>query len=282
MLLGGDGVTAFDASKEDEPFPLRAYHLFDLGDIIVCQKCLGNKGHNALYPCRNCLILAIRDWQGNKKTHYTPLRIPKQHKPTAAENEARTKLKLRTHKEWVKTLDRMDAAETEEERKQIGKDAGLRQRPAFGAVGSIDYARSCPWDWMHVILENIIPNLFKLWSGDFKGLDEGKETYEIPPHIWDQIGQETAEAVKTIPASFVRVLKNIVTDRSSFTAETWCFWFLYLAPVLLKGRFTLDKYYDHMCDLVYIMKQTLKYSITEDELEELDERVNTWVEQYER
>lgn len=56
---------------------------------------------------------------------------------------------------------------------------------------------------MHVFLENIVPMLVKHWTGKFKGMDAGKEDYEIADHIWTEIGAETAAAITNIPATFV-------------------------------------------------------------------------------
>ncbi|KIK88627.1 hypothetical protein PAXRUDRAFT_115564, partial [Paxillus rubicundulus Ve08.2h10] len=93
-----------------------------------------------------------------------------------------------------------------------------------------------PWEWMHVFLENIIPALIKLWTGQFKGLDTRHEDYGIVPHIWAEVGEETISAVQDIPAACVHILGNIAKDggRLMFTAEAWGFWFMYLAPIMLK------------------------------------------------
>ena len=56
----------------------------------------------------------------------------------------------------------------------------------------------------------------------------------IPKEVWIEIGQETAEAVRYIPAGFIRVLGNIANDVSNFTVESWSFWFMYIAPIVLK------------------------------------------------
>lgn len=88
---------------------------------------------------------------------------------------------------------------------------------------------------MHLFLENIIPSLIKLWMGKYKGLDVGNGDYEIAPEVWEEIGWEIADVVGGIPATFVRKLPNIGTDRSNYTAEAWCFWFMYLAPLMLQN-----------------------------------------------
>jgi hypothetical protein len=131
-------------------------------------------------------------------------------------------------------------------------------------------------------MENICPFMVDHWTGKFKHLDAGSGDYEIASEVWDQIGVETAEAVKLIPAAFVRVLPNIATDRVSFTAESWCFWFLYLAPALLKGRFQHVKYYWHLCNFVDIIKTCLRFSITHREIDELEQNIIAWVQDYEK
>ena len=153
--------------------------------------------------------------------------------------------------------------------------------PALHRVSSVDLAQCYPWDWMHLFLENIIPALIKLWMGKYKGLDVGEESYEIDEETWNEIGRETAAAVKDIPAAFVRRLTDIATDRGTYTAEAWCFWFMYLAPYILHSRFADQKYHRHLCDLVDIMKTCLQFEITENEIDELEVKIHNWVRLYE-
>lgn len=68
--------------------------------------------------------------------------------------------------------------------------------------------------------------------GTFKGLGPGNEDYEIEGHIWELIGDETANATHTIPSAFVRPLGNVAENQTYFTAESWGFWFIHLAPAL--------------------------------------------------
>jgi hypothetical protein len=56
---------------------------------------------------------------------------------------------------------------------------------------------------------------------------------------------------------------------------------MYLAPILLEGRFTNKKYYDHMITLVEIMKMTLKFELTKAEIDIMEDRVIRWVRLYE-
>ena len=69
---------------------------------------------------------------------------------------------------------------------------------------------------------------------------------------------------------------------SLFTAESWCFWFVYLAPFLLENRFPKKKYYTHMQELSNIMKVTLQFHITAEEVDDIEEHLCKWVEKYEK
>ncbi len=100
-----------------------------------------------------------------------------------------------------------------------------------------------------------------LWRGTFKGLDDGKEDYIISDHLWPLIGKETTEAMALIPADFVRSLGNPVEDQANMTAEGWSFWFMSIAPIVLKGRFKKVEYYNHFEKLVRIMKTCTQFSL---------------------
>ncbi|KAJ7808167.1 hypothetical protein B0H14DRAFT_3482564 [Mycena olivaceomarginata] len=146
---------------------------------------------------------------------------------------------------------------------KLAKFHGIKGLPALCRVGSMDSAHSYPWDFMHLLFENIIPNLVKLWSGKFKGLDTVTEDYKISEEVWVDIWAETAEAMKDIPSAFSR---SLVAGPGKFTAEAWCFWFVYMAPALLKDRFSHPKYHTHACKLSDIIKKCLQFEITDTEL----------------
>ncbi|KAF9231532.1 hypothetical protein BU15DRAFT_55998 [Melanogaster broomeanus] len=248
------GIVTYD-SLDHEMFPLRAYKIFELGDIIAVEKLLDIRGHNAYCPCRSCLISGARNISGGGTNYYAPLIPPV---GSSLPRFDPMLLPMRTHEHFEETLEQIRNASTTKACNQIGKSTGLRIEnvdiPQRHHVGSINLAKSFPWEWMHLFAENIIPTLVKHWTGKFKHLDTGKEDYKIADHIWEDVGRETAEALKTIPSAFVRALGNIAEDHSYFTAESWAFWFMHLAPALLRHRFPKDKYYNHMCDLVTIMK----------------------------
>ncbi|KAF9492633.1 hypothetical protein BDN71DRAFT_1396437 [Pleurotus eryngii] len=129
---------------------------------------------------------------------------------------------------------------------------------------------------MHLLLENVAPNLIKLWISEFKGLDTGTEDYKLSGIAWQQIGREMKEATQSIPSAFVQALGNIAEDCSLFTAESWCFWFLHLALILLHGHFKKEKYYIHACDFVCIMKLSLWFTLTTNDVDKLGAQIISW------
>lgn len=140
------------------------------------------------------------------------------------------------------------------------------------------YGESNPLDGLHIFFENNAPNMFKFWSGKYKSLDTGVEDYEISAEVWEVIWEETAAAIQHLPADFVRVLGN---GPAYFTAESWCFWIVYLAPVLLEGRFSNPKYHTHLCQYSDIVKRCIAFEITYNEIDELEEIIIDWVRKYE-
>jgi hypothetical protein len=211
------------------------------------------------------------------KTYYVPLAHPQKTRVWKP-----TELPLRTHASWAKITAQISHAKLKKDREAIAMHSGIKGMPALQRVGSIDYARGVPWDFMHLLLENVVKNLVHLWMGKFKGLDAGTEDYVIPDHIWKDIGLETVAAVRKVPSAFVRSLGNIVEDQSTYTAEGWAFWFMFIAPILLQGRFQKGNYYIHFCDLVDIMKTCTQFSITRTEINDLEEKIIMWVKEYER
>jgi hypothetical protein len=117
--------------------------------------------------------------------------------------------------------------------------------------------------------------------GRFKNLDAGVEDYIIPASIWTEIGKETVSAGKNIPAAFVRSLGNIADEQGGYTAEGWAFWFIYLAPILLKNRLG-SQYYKHFLQLVKIIKTCIKFSLSHQDIDELEKEIISWIKSYER
>jgi hypothetical protein len=273
------GVRTFNAVTKLH-FPLRAYRLFTLGDMVSINAELGIKGHNGFCPCRSCMIKGVRNVTGGEGNYYVPLTLPSVNGEPGRRWDP-TDLPLRTHESFGAAWEKIRNAPTKGLADNLKMYHGLSGMPALHRVLSVDLAQCYPWDWMHLFLENIIPALIKLWMGLYKGLDVGNGNYEIAEDIWKEIGDETVKAVKDIPSTFVRRLSNIHSERSYFTAEAWGFWFMHIAPFVLQNRLTDPKYHQHLCDLVDIMKTCLQFEITERQIDELEAKIHIWVDLYE-
>jgi hypothetical protein len=163
----------------------------------------------------------------------------------------------------------------------LAKAYGINGLSILFYVPSIVFPVSFPYDFMHLIWENLIPNLVMLWTGSFKGLDQGSHCYELPRTIWDAIGEATAASGRHIPSAYGTRPLNIAKDRSYLSAEMWSFWTTYLGPILLQRRFQHAKYYNHFIHLVRLLNHCLQFEITEDDVEETHEGFIRWVQEYE-
>ncbi|KAG8728070.1 hypothetical protein FRC10_005363, partial [Ceratobasidium sp. 414] len=187
---------------------------------------------------------------------------------------------LRTHESFLLCYDELDTAEGGE-RHRLAQECGLNRRPMFARLGSIDLSSCAPYEMMHLIYENLVPNMVIHWKGTFKWLDHEEEVYPIDGDVWEVIGRLTAEATRTVPAQFVSTLPNIDRDMNFYKAEAFSFWFTYLAPILLNGRLN-QEHYEHFLDMREIVLSCLELEITHAQVDELERKVNEWVVEYER
>ena len=66
------GVYAYDTAC-NEGFDLHVYPISIHGDMQAIKHCTNLKGSNAFWPCRTCLIQAVRDESKPQSTYYTLL-----------------------------------------------------------------------------------------------------------------------------------------------------------------------------------------------------------------
>lgn len=138
---------------------------------------------------------------------------------------------------------------------------------------------------MHLFFENLFPNMIKLWSGRFKELsaEGGLYAYEIEKDTWIVIGVETEDATLTIPSTFFSSkLPNIQANLGAYKAELMSFWFIFLAPFLLKDRFPDIRMYNHMLSLIAIVKVCLQYELTDEDIDWIETSLAEWVGDYEK
>lgn len=279
------GVRAFDGLKS-ELFALRAYIILAFGDIPAVSLIIRMKGHNGLCPCRMCRILAVPlRVPGSKPTLYVPL--DRSNHPDVLQNPSAipkynpADLPLRTHDEFLEQAREVQFAPSQAASDRLSKSYGIKGIPILSYLPSLSFPLSFPYDFMHLIWENLIPNLIKLWTGTYKGLDEGVEEYHLSKTVWDAIGAATAKTGSTVPYVFGARPPNIAKV-GSCSAEVRSFWTQYIGPVLLRQQFKHQKYYDHFIHLVELLNICLQFEITSDEIQSIRSGFIKWVEDYER
>ncbi|KAF7341602.1 hypothetical protein MSAN_02057500 [Mycena sanguinolenta] len=278
------GVRAFDALSNGM-FVLRAYLILVFGDIPAVSMFMKMKGHNGISPCRMCKIIGLRIPGARGTAHYVPL-DRSCHPDVKADHQAikvydAANLPLRTHDEIITQGKEVEAAPTTAAAERLAKKYGVKGVPILSYLDSLSFPRSFGYDFMHLIWENLIKNLVLLWTGDFKGLDDGREEYQLSKAIWESIAAETAAASDTIPSAYGSRIPNIAKDRPNVSAEMWSFWTLYLGPVLLRRRFKHLKYYRHFIQLVRLLNLCMQFEISADEIETIRTGFIAWVETYE-
>ena len=115
-------------------------------------------------------------------------------------------------------MTRVIAANTVAESDRLSHKYGIKGLPGLFLLGSVKFPASFPFDFMHLIFKNLVPNLIWHYMGDFKGLDTGTESYELPKSVWDTIGDTAAQSGDTIPSDFGAQMPNIYMEQSGMTA----------------------------------------------------------------
>jgi len=99
----------------------------------------------------------------------------------------------------------------------LAEEHGIKGILVLSSISSISFPSSFPFDFMHLIWENLIPNLIEFWTGKFKDLDHQGEGYFIEPHIWTAIKAATAACRATILATFGAPVPNCYDSIFTFT-----------------------------------------------------------------
>jgi hypothetical protein len=229
-------VSAFDAISK-MLFCLHAFLIFVFGNISAVSMIMCMKGHNAILPCQMCEIHGVCISSSSCTTHYVPLshtNFPQTEQPCQYDPAA---LPLWNHDTLMWQAEEVQAASTNADVKWLSKKYGIKGVLILSALSSLSFPGSFPYDFMHLIWSNLIPNLTLLWTGTFKDINHDGKGYVIKKTVWNAICEAAAATGDTIPAAFGSRVPNLASERHQMTAETYSIWMLYLAPALLKGWF---------------------------------------------
>lgn len=264
MLALAQGITAFDGSAK-RSFILHTYIILAFGDIPAVAKMMQMKGHNSCCPCRMCTIVGVRiPFQTRNKSMYTPLwRLN-------GNSFDPLNLSLRTRSQFMSNARFVASLGTDAEEKLHATATSIKGIPILSHLSSLQFPQSFPYDFMHMIWENVVKTLTNLWCGDHTGIaDEGEEEYGLNKTVCSAIGKACKDSGDTIPATFGCRVPNIAEERGHFVTESWSQWCMYLAPALLRKRFKQQIYYHHFTKLVSLLNKCLSRSISFEDVEEL-------------
>src|SRR5271155_5702649 len=143
-----------------------------------------------------CEIRGIR--KPGTKTHYVPL--DRSFFPGSQDSYNPSALPLRHRASFLEQAEIVQSASTSKDFDKSSTMFGIKGVPLLSALSFLSFPISFPYDFMHLIWANLIPNLILLWTGNFKDLDHDDEGYVLAPKVWQAIGTATLDAGKTIPA----------------------------------------------------------------------------------
>src|SRR5260221_5262988 len=152
------GMSAYDSLSRNL-FALHAYVIAGFGDIPTVSMIMRMKGHNGLCPCRMCGIQGIRIPNSQNKMHYVPLCCRNHPAPTDVVQYHPENLPLRSHDSFMAQAKLVESASTEIQREELAKAYGIKGVPLLSTLGSLRFPQLFPYDFMHLIWENLIPNL---------------------------------------------------------------------------------------------------------------------------
>ena len=229
-----------------------------------------------------CSIRGLRNPDSDSTVHYVPLdwschpdagRIPR-YDPR--------QLPMCSHVQFLSNAQEVVTAQTRAKEERLAKLYGIKGQTILVNLDSLSFPLSFPYDFMHLIYENLIKNLISFWTNDYKDLDVETGSYTIDATIWEAIGAATSMASNTIPSAYSARLGSISGDRSTFTADNYSFWALYIGPVLLQRRFQKQCYYNHFVQLICLINICLKFEYSVVDLKAISEGFVNWVLTYER
>ena len=272
------GIKAYNALS-DALFLLHMYLIVNIGDIPVISLLTHMKGHNTPSPCRMCKIIGIR---GPHKTYYVPLDHRKCRDPSTPACYDPSELPIHTHDNFINEACHVQLSPKTSIAEEHAKEYRINGIPVLSALSSLRFPLSFPYDCMHLWWANLLPNLIALWTGSFKNMSLMGEDFALEPAVWKEVCAASVCAGDTIPTSFGCHVPNLEKHRRELMAESMMVWTVFIAPIVLHGRFKKEKYYNHFIDLVHLLNLCLKYELPRVEVAEIEEGFARWVKQYEQ
>ncbi|THU85148.1 hypothetical protein K435DRAFT_686141 [Dendrothele bispora CBS 962.96] len=242
------------------------------------------KGHNGYRPCRMCNITGVIPPGG--RVYYVPLDRSMHPSVTSNSNNSIIKkyhplnLPLRTPSEFSQHSFEVQSANSIHQSDELSRIYGIKGVSAFSQLSSISFPRSFPHDFMHMVFENNLENLILHWTGRFKDLGAGMRSYEFKKGVWDAIGAATSASGSTIPSCFGPNPPDVANNKQATTADSWCFWLLYIGPVVLREQLPEEEF-THFLQFSKLVELCLQFKYTCEEVRKIRYGFANWVYKYE-
>src|SRR6266536_1589249 len=114
---------------------------------------------------------------------------------------------------------------------------GIKGRSILFKLKLIEFPRSFSIDIMHLFFENVVSQMFKLWSNQFfkeDNLNNLLFSFILSKSFWEEIGQIMNKNKKSVPLKFGRLLYYIFKHHTGYKAKEWANWITLYSISLLK------------------------------------------------
>ena len=108
----------------------------------------------------------------------------------------------------MKQASKVEIASTSTEHKWLAKKYGINGIPLLNCIS---FPSLFLFDFMHLIWQNLIPNLIEFWTASFKDLTHAGRDYVIEQHVWEEVGAAIAASGATILSAFGALVPDIAT-----------------------------------------------------------------------
>jgi hypothetical protein len=220
------GVPTFDASTSSA-FMLCTYLLYIFGDIPAVLMVMCMKGHNGYQPYRLCNITGLNIPGARANTLYVPHHWKNhpniRNDPSAVQMYDASSLPFRTHDKIFKQAESIQFTPTTTASNDITTKYGIKDKSILFSLSSVSFSESFPYDFMHMIYKNVLPNLISFWTGTYKDLNHDGHEYLLDKKVWQHAGTAAATASLSIPGAFGQCPPNPEDNHMACTAESWAF-----------------------------------------------------------
>ncbi|KAJ7704460.1 hypothetical protein B0H17DRAFT_911748, partial [Mycena rosella] len=234
------------------------------------------KGHNSQCPCHMCAIIGIKAPNNHL---YVPL-----HCPTGTQYDP-LNLPLCQHNMLMAQAHLVKNATNDAEEKQCSQEYRIKGVPLLSTLSLLSIPHSFPYNFMHLIWENVIKTLILLWAGEHKGIDEGTGDYHLGLTVLEAIRAAGKVSGDTIPSCFGPQIPGIVKERYYFIADMRAMgavWVMALGPILLHQQFKNLVYYIHFVLLVQLLHLCLQFEISTADINTIETGMASWVQEFEK